>query len=324
MNWNGQREALDHLIKLRLEGDPAKREALQNEYNNKRRARVMSAMCVRPVYIPLEFTMTAAAQTSPYRALTPKLGYDVIITGVKADRQLRDCYIRRNDEQPLVLVGDESSLYLRSDEFCGQAATTGGGQLGPFYFPQPLLLEAGKRDSFEVYKTDATTDIEELNIVLIGIRVYPQSYADILYNDDEKRAVERALQMRQAPETRFLKVPVSFSTAAAAGLATNISTPEANELLLVRGIRTTLRQSLIAEIHLEGEPNWVTDECPCWAIAAEDELIHDNYLWLSKPVYIGKGKSIMIDRIINNIDANDTSLIDSQTGNTITFICDTV
>src|SRR5688572_20997407 len=137
MNWNGQREYLNHLIAARE--NPGRSSSLQADLNAKRRARVQSAVACRPVFIPLEFQMNAAGQISPYRDTTESLAYDVIVTGLKADAQTRDIVLRRTeDEKPIVYVGDELNLYLRLDDVAGISATVGGGQFGTFYLPSPI------------------------------------------------------------------------------------------------------------------------------------------------------------------------------------------
>ena len=133
MNWNGQREILDHLIAKRE--NPEQATALQTQFNQRRRQFVQKSLNVRPVYHPLKFEMNAAGQTSPYRDTTESLAYDTLIIGAKSDVQTREIIIRRTeDEKPIVYVGDEIDLNLRSDEIAGLTATVGGGQLGVFYF----------------------------------------------------------------------------------------------------------------------------------------------------------------------------------------------
>src|SRR5688572_23155366 len=101
MNWNGQRQTLDHLISLLQ--FPEKGQSLQTDFNAKRRARVQAALTTRPLFIPLQYEMTAAAQVSPYRQTTPPLSYPLVITGIKADTQTRAIVVRRTeDEKPLV------------------------------------------------------------------------------------------------------------------------------------------------------------------------------------------------------------------------------
>lgn len=319
MNWNGQRQTLDHLISLLQ--FPERKQSLQTDFNAKRRARVTAALTTRPLFIPLQYTMTAAAQVSPYRSTTPSLSYPAIITGIKADTQTRSIVIRRTeDEKPIVYVGEELNLFLRLDEVAGQGATNGGGQLGVFYFPEPIILPAGNRLTIEMYKTDVTADVEVANIVLVGMRVLNPAYAAELLDPAEKQFIESTLQMREIPRTIFLKQAITFDSAVAGGLATDLYTPEVEEPLLLRGIRTTLRQSTIS-LRVQGEPDWTIGQVPIWGLAAEDELVHDNYQWFSKPVFLHSKNQIEISRVVNSIDG---SLIDAQEGNSITWIAQTV
>ena len=319
MNWNGQRPYLDHCIAKRA--NPNAAAQLQADLNKRRRSRVDDSLTTKPVFLPLQFSMTAAGRTSPYNATTKALGYDVIITGVKADVQTRDVILRRTeDEKPLVYVGDETDLFLRTDDFSGINATTGGGQTGVFYFPSPILLQRNNRITASMFKTDTTADAEVSNIVFIGVRVFSGSYKAEAIDNDERALIEQRLEMMEIPRVVFLKVPVEFDSAIAGGLAENIFTPQVPESLLVRGVRTTLRQSLI-ELGVSGEPNWTVEPTPVWAVAGEDELVNDNYQWFSKPIFLHSGNTIEISRVTNSIDGVN---IDAQTGNTITFICETV
>lgn len=320
MNWNGQRETLDHLIKNRI--FPEKARANQDEFNAKRRSRIESALNTRPFFIPLEFNMLAAGQVSPYRAITPQLNFDFIITGFKTDSNNRDILIRRTeDERPLVYTGDQTNVYLRTDDIAGLAATVGGGQIGTFYLPKPLMLYRGQRLTVEMFKTDTTPAAEEANIVLVGIRVFRREVGEIVLDKTERERIDFLMQAREAPSIRFLKQTVSFSSGVAGGIDDNLLTPEVPEPLLVLGVRTTLRQSLIQGLRLEGEPNWMPSATPVWAVMAEDELVHDNYQWFSRPIYLRSKQGIEIERITNSIDGSN---IDSQTGETITWICETV
>lgn len=319
MNWNGQREYFNHQIAIRE--SPEKAVALQAELNAKRRAKIRSAINTRPVFLPLEFQMAAAGQIAPYRDTTEGLAYDVLITGLKSDVQTRDIVIRRTEnEQPLVYVGDETALFLRSDDLCGLAATIGGGQTGTFYLPSPMLLKAGTRLTVEMYKTDTTADAEEANIVLVGVRVFRREYGELLLDDAEKQLIEERLAMREVPAVKFLKQLIRFDIAGVGGIARNLQTPQVAEPLLIRGVRTTLRQSLI-ELRVQGEPNWTVKPVPIWAVCGEDELVHDNYIWFPKPIYLHSKNTIEIERITNSIDGVN---IDPQTTGTITWICETV
>ena len=319
MNWNGQRETLDHLIRRRL--NPGQADKLQAEFNAKRRSRIESALTTRPYFVPLSYSLNAAGQVSPYRDMTPQLPFDFLITGIKTDSQTREIVIRRTeDEKPIVYVGENLNLFLRLDEIGGLTADSGGGQLGVFYLPQPIALSRGNRLSVEVYKTDTTADPESVNIVLVGVRVFNSDYAKLVLEGDERGRIDFIVRAREIPRIVFLKQLVEFDAPGVGGEARNLFTPEVDEPLLVRGMRTTLRRSSI-EMRLEGEPEWTNGLTPIWGIAAEDELVHDNYQWFSKPVYLRSKASIEVTRVRNSIDGVN---VDAQTGNSITWICETV
>jgi len=320
MNWNGQRETLDHLIRNRIYPDRVR--ANQSEFNSKRRSRIESALHTRPFHIPLAFNMSAAGQIVPYRDTTPPLNFDFIVTGIKTDTQTRELIIRRTeDEKPVVYVGEETNLHLRADDMAGLTATNGSGQVGTFYLPKPIMLYRGGRVTVEMFKTDTTAAAEEANIVLVGVRVFRKEVGDIALDKIERERIDFLMQAREAPRTIFLKQSVAFSTNAAGGICENLLTPEVPEPLLILGVRTNLRQSLIQGLRLEGEPNWMPSAVPVWGVMGEDELMHENYQWFSRPVYLRSKQAIEIERITNSIDE---STLDEQTGNFITWICETV
>lgn len=319
MNWNGQREILDHLIAKRA--DPSNAGVVQAEYNARRRRRVEQALSTQPVYLPLTFDMQAAGQTAAYRETTQSLNYDVIITGIKADNAARDVVLRYTEnERSLLRTGNELDLYLRSDEIFGQSVSTGGGQTGVFYLPTPILLESKNRLTVEMFKTDTTADVEQANIVFIGVRVFRKDFAAGVVDDLERDRIEKALAIREAPQPILLKVKFDFDSAVAGGRAREIYTPTVDEPLLVRGIRTTLRQSEI-ELGIQGQMPWTAKLTPIWAVACEDSLEHDNYLWFSRPLFLHSSTPIVISQVVNSID--DVQ-IDAETDNTITFYCETV
>jgi hypothetical protein len=267
--------------------------------------------------------MLAIGQVVPYRATTPQLNFDYIITGFKADlASPRDIIIRRTeDEKPVVYTGDETSLYLKTGDIAGQSATLGGGQLGTFYLPKPIMLYRGGRITVEMFKTDTTGAAEEANIVLVGIRVFNRAVGEMALDPIERERINFLMQAREVPRTIFLKQAVDFDAAGVGGVCSNLLTPEVPEPLLVLGCRTNLRQSLIQGLRLESEPNWMPSATPIWGVCGEDELVHDNYQWFSRPIYLRSKQGIEIERITNSIDGAN---IDPQTGNYITWICETV
>lgn len=319
MNWNGQREYLNHLIAKAT--DPANAAALQTAFDAKRRAKIQSALNTRPVFIPLEFNMLAAGQNSPYRDTTESLAYDVVIIGAKTDCLSRDIVLRRTEnDKPFAYVGDTVNLYLKTDEIAGMASTVGGGQQGIFYFPSPIHVRSGQRLTVEMFKTDTTAGTEEANIVLIGVRTFAKSYGKALLDPRELQLIDTYIAVRETPEIRFLKQTVSFDSAIVGGVARNLYTPQVDEPLLIRGVRTSLRQSLI-EMCIQGEPNWTIEPVPSWAIGGEDDMGVENYHWFPRPIYLHSENNIEIIRITNGLDGSN---IDAQTGNTITWLCETV
>lgn len=319
MNWNGQRRFLDAAIKRRL--DPASAAAIQSEINAHRRNRINDALAVRPVYLPLRFDMEAAGRTSPYRDVTPSLDYDVIITGIQSDAQTREIIVKKTEaDTSLLRTGDNLNLNLRVDDISGLSVAVGGGQLGPFYFPTPLILPRRTRLSVEMFKTDTTADPETAFVVLIGCRVYSASYANNALGGGEIDRINRFIAAREIPEIRLLKQVINFDVAGVGGEVRNLYTPRVEEPLLLRGMRTTLEQSAI-EFGVTGEPFFTVEPTPIWSVAAEDSTGHENYHWFSKPIFLRSGQTIETRRVVNGLDGVN---FDVQNGNTITWIAETV
>lgn len=321
MTRNGQGKFLDHSIRLRSE--PERAAELQASMNADRRRRIADALNTRPVFLLLDFTLPAAGQVPPIRDTTETFNYDIILSASKSDIQDRNVNIEVGETgQRLISIGNESNLYMRSDEFSGQVPGN-GGQTGPFWWPTPLILPSGHRVTGEMYKTDTTAGADEGNIVLIGSRVYPRGLSEALLDPKERDLIERYIAIREVPRWRHLKVAVDFDSAVQGGEDRNIYTPPQEEPMLIHGMRTSLRYSNI-ELGLQGEATWTVEPTPIWGIAAEDELIHDNFHWFAKPVFLHSNTSVEIRRVVNGLYGHDSSLIDAQTGNTITFICTTV
>ncbi len=320
MNWNGQRQTLDHLISLAV--SPGRQASIQADFDAKRRSRIQSALSTRPLFLPLQFSMTAAAQTSPYRDLTPSLGYDVIITGIKTDTPSRNINIRQTEsERSLVRVGDNINLFLTGDDVAGTTAGLTPGQNGTFYLPSPIRVPQGSRVTVEMYKQDATAGAEVANVVLIGVRVLNPSWGEMLLDPDERLVIDRCLYLSPAPTPLLLKVPVNFDVAGVGGVAESIMTPRVENPLLVRGMRSNLAWSTV-ELGVAGEPTWTPRATPIWAVAQEAEQNNDAYMWFSRPVYLKSDNQITVYRVTNG--GVDNATFDDQNGNTITFICDTV
>jgi hypothetical protein len=321
MNWNGQRPYLDHLISQR--SDPNNAPVSQAAFNRQREKWVADALLTRPVYIPLSYTLPAAGQLSPIRATTPQMPYDVIITGIKTDIwPARDLNLKLNEnEETMVRVGSTENLYIRSDEIMGTTVDAGGGHVGVFPLPVPVVIGQNRRLTLEVFKTDATAADIAAHIVLIGVRVFNQAISDGLLDTQERALVDKMIRARSVPKALLLETFIDFGTATYGNIVTNTYSPQNDEPLLILGCRTDLRQSQV-EIGIVGEPRWTVGLTPSWAIAAETEIGHDNYQWYSKPIYLRSQGTIEIPRAINGIDTVNLTA-DNATGR-FTFFCKTV
>jgi len=329
MHWNGQGKNLDHLIAKRW--DPTRAAALQADFNGQRQSRIQKALQTRPVYIPLQFVLPAAGQTSPVRQTTEYLSYDVIITGIRSDSVKddgtnRDLIIERSDNtRPILAVDYDASLYLTVDEIAGKTTNAGGGKAGVFYLPSPIVLAAGERLTVQMFKTDDTDEDEISNLVFIGLAVYSREYAATMLDPREQAKISELLDYRETPQQRFLKHSFDFDSPDFGRAARNLTTPgNVDEPLLVRGLRTNLANSLIT-INLLGQPQWTVNPTPIWAIAAESDLNDDQYIWFPRPVYLRSNGSIQIPLITNGTGTPAVpGPLDPQYGNTLTWICETV
>ena len=319
MNWNGQRPYINHFVATR--SNPLQAASLQADLKARRRSRLFDACLTRPVYLNLRFEMNAAGQTAAYRDTTQTLGYDVLIIGAKSDLiQTREIIVKSAEtERSLVRVGGSSTLNLRIDEFAGLTPGN-GGQTGVMYLPSPIPLAAGERITAEVFKTDTTAAVEVGNIVLLGIRVLDKTYAESVLAAEADQ-IEQLLKQREFPQEYFQKVTFDFDSAVVGGESRNILSHRIEEPCLIRGFRTSLRFSMV-EIGIAGDLPWTPEATPCWAIGAEDEVGHDNWIWTPKPIYLRRYQQIEIRRIENG--AIDEVQVDAQTGNTFTMICETV
>jgi hypothetical protein len=339
MQRNGQGKFLDHLINRRW--DPSRGDEFQSRLTGERNAFVQKALQTRPVLIPLQFVMNAAGQTSPYRQTTSSLDYDVIITGIRSDCAVddttdgtggvvaggnRDVILERTNQlRPILATDSDTSLTLRVSEIAGKTAAIGGGKIGVFSLPSPLLLPARERITLSMFKQDTTAAVEIANVVLIGVAVYNKSYAAALLDPTEQDKINRSMAFREVPEVKYLKQTFDFDTAVFLGAARNLRSPaNVDEPLLVKGLRTNMANSLIT-IGVAGQLLWTVSPTPIWALAAESAMTEDNYLWFPRPIYLRSGATIEIPLITNGTGtAAAPGPLDAQTGNTITWLCETV
>lgn len=332
MNRNGHGALVDYWIKVLSE--PATREMERQSLAARRRQQVLASLLTRPFYLPLEFTLAAAGTPIPYTQLTAQLGYDVVITGVRTDawvaedpgvfpaagRQMVLQFTNNNESQTITRTGGDTTLYLRTDDIAGSTVDSGGGQIGVFQLPQPFYLEAGNRIQVDMFKPDNTGADVVTNVVFVGYRVLSKSVAEGVLTPRELALIDQYISLRETQEMRFLKLGVEFAAAAVGEQIENLTTTKLQEPVILRGIRTTLRQSTI-QIGIDGEAAWMPSQTPIWAVMAENDLENDAYLWFEKGVYLPSQTILNIPLIING--GIDGTNIDPTNGE-ITFIYQTV
>lgn len=331
MNRNGHGQLVDYYIKTLSEPDayPAERAAMKSKRMNK----VLASLLTRPFYLPIQFELPAAGQVQPITELTAQLGFDIVITGVRCDvwqagtpgttapsgRDVIVSFTDNNESQSLVRTGGNTTLYLKTDDFAGSTVDAGGGQLGTFQLPNPIYLRKDNRIQVDMFKTDTTGAIEYANIVFIGYRVYPKAAAESVLDARELALINRYIDNTETPVTRWMKVAVPL-VASVGAQATNLVTPRLEYPVIVRGFRTTMRYSTI-QLGVDGESSWMPSATPIWALAAENDLQVDDYLWCEKGFYLPSQTIISIPLITNG--GCDQSSVD-PTDNEFTIIYDTV
>jgi hypothetical protein len=322
MDFNGQHRVFSFLETLL--SDPAAAPAERLKLAEARRNRARNAALIQPVYLPLNFSMTAAASNLPYRATTNQLNYDVIIVGAKTNcwpgfgRQIN--FSLSDGQDNFVRTGNDPTLFLTTDDIAGSSVDASGNPNGYFYWTQPFLLQQGQTMLMEMMKTDATGAAELANVTLLAYRVFPKEQAAITIGPQDANRIDELIQIRPAPVSKVMKVAITYPAASVGSLAQNIYTPRLDDPVIIRGIRTNMSQSTIA-IGLEGGSNWMPAQTPIWAVAAENQSQVENYIWGERGLYLPANTSMVINMINGNIDQLN---FDPATGNWISFIFDTI
>lgn len=312
------KEWLKHSIDIRRFPNAAKNAEAQKGVNAARFARVEKAMYRLPVYLPLSWNLPAAGSFSPIPASTPnKINYDVIIVGAISDSPLREVRFKGSDNEinPSVL-GKSENLRLTLGDIAGtNEQNLGSGYLGISYFTSPYLLPKGSQITLEMFKGDVTPNDEVANLVFIGYRIFSERNAYTGSFDDEIAEIKAWIERREVPRQTFLKQEVIFD---AGGFANDITTPNGQEPLIVRGVRSTLTASLVTDIKIRLGMDWAIGDVPSWAIFCEPNS-NDNYLMFKEPLYLPARAEIQLS-LRNQLPG---SAFPDANGS-ITWLCETV
>lgn len=324
MNYNGNQENLNHLIAISQ--NPQLAQDLQLAVNKKRLARIEKSFATMPVFIPMTFALDAAGKLSAYSQTTETVNDDILITGIISDNGTRQFSLRRSENQEQFLyVGEAENLFLTLDEISGQSVEAKKSQEGIFYFTTPFTLYSNQRLKFDIWKTNAVPNtVELINVCLVGLRLANRKST---LGGLERERVLRGISARPVPEVRFLKQTFNFDSAIAGGRALEIRTPQADEPLLIRGVRTNFANSTI-DIRLENGASWSPKAFPIWALGAETDSTNDAFRYFERPIFLPQQSQLEMT-IKNGIYGDNDPLIyvpaiDGQNGNTITWLCESV
>lgn len=316
MNIN--KEWFTHIIdSRRFPNKTSEIKARQEKVNAGRLARVEKAMYRMPVYIPLKWVLPAIAPISPITATTNnKINFDVLIVGAISDcpnRQIR--FKSSNNEINPSYLGKDVATNLVVGDIAGTTMQySNDAQIGIFEYTSPFILYPNNQLTIEMYKD--TTDNEEIsNLVFVGYRIFSEKFTFTNFQEDEIKEIKGFISQREIPRQKWLKHEIKFD---AEGFASDVLTPDIDEPLIIRGIRTDLKHSVIQRIKFQNHLDWLTEDTPIWAIASETRG-NGNYHYFKQPLYLPRKSAIQID-LKNTIDG--TSYIDGD--GSITWLCETV
>jgi hypothetical protein len=305
MDFNGNTHTLNHLIGVRRRPQTARSE--QDKFDQQRFNRILAVLATRPHICALRFALPAAASVTPISVNTPTLRHDLIITGAMTNSTRPFEFEKRNQaRQQIYIEASDFATRFNLDDYAGQVVPEGGFN-GVFYYPHPFVIGEGTFETFKVYKVDA--DPAEIAwLVFNGLRVFPENYAEAQLSAQQAERIKAAILDREAPRTHYAKVKIDFDGAGKA----SFKTPKFEEPHILRGVKTTLNQSLI-KFHIEGEADLTSnpDEnglggyVPLWSFAAQEGNKRELYGWQQRGLFIDSNKRIYGD-LINTLDGAAT------------------
>jgi hypothetical protein len=307
MSFNGNKIWADYLANIKRSNAADKDKAIK-EMNAKRLQRVEKARAARPVILPLQFSLRPSARVQPYTERTGRLNYPTDILGAITDLPEIATNIRDlTSESAWVSVGADPIQQASARDLAGTK------EIGAHYYQIPFELQPGNRLTVDVFREVSTTDPDPTVYwwAFLGRRIYSQQADEAKLTPDERDTINRLINFRRVPEVRFLTMPVAFAGGVAA-----TATPEQNEPLLIRGVRTGLANSTIV-IRIEGEDAWMPSPAPIWALAAARTNTSERYSFFERPIYLPAHTALrasLVNTLGGAVDANSF----------ITFLAETV
>lgn len=292
-------EAFEHLVRKLNKPTLAIKD--QQDFNEIRLQNVIEALTVKPVFLPVQIQMPAAVQTLPISGYTTELKYPVVITGAITDGENKKISFGFNLENTKPFVSTNATATKLTLEAIAGKSLQSAGRNGIQEF-QPFLLQANDTLKVDVYKPEATNDIEMVTICFVGYRVFSDAFINEVFTPEIEAKVRKEIQLRVTPQQRFDACAVEFSDNVATANTTKVDEPR-----LVYGFRTTVSDAMLVVGFDNNEP-FSKDYFPIWAIAAEAGNNPDNYRFLKRPIFLAPGERLYFylkDSINGTVFAGD-------------------
>jgi hypothetical protein len=288
----------------------------QKTVNAGRLVRVEKSFYKLPIYLPMQWTLPAVPPVAPIVETTDnRLDFDVLIVGAIADAPSREFRFKNSpSEINPSFISRELNINLSLADIAGTIEPFIEGQRGIFYYTSPFILYKGQQLTLEMFKKDATANDVLVNLVWVGYRIFSEKATWLGYESTEATDAKKFIALREVPRQIWLKQEVQFD---ANGFANDIRTPDIDEPLLIRGVRSTLNASMIKSLKIQNGLEMVVGEVPSWAVFCEPNP-HQNFHYFRESIFLPRKTALQIT-LKNTIDG-----LTYDPSGTITWLCETV
>lgn len=260
---------------------PATAAVSQAAFDRLRLKAVEDALLMRPQFIPVQHRLPAVAQAAPISEVTDDLRFDVIVTGVVTDAENRTARLYKNREtKSTINYGNQPNLKLTMDALAGHNVAT-AGFAGVQDLEQPLLLNEAEYLTLEIYQETSPGSEEVVTSCFNAYRTYTKAHAEAQMSPDVRRAVERSIRGRIAPEVNYDIIKVEFDGAGNA----YCETPKLEEPSLILGFRSTFSDAMVS-LGFSNNFNFSKKPFPIWALANEANNSRGVWNRLKSPIFV--------------------------------------
>ena len=272
-------KTFDHLTQRLIY--PATANVSQAAFDKQRLKAVEDALLLRPHYLPVQHLLPATAQAAPISEVTDDLRFDVVVTGIVTDAENRTARLYKNREtQSTINYGNQPNLKLSMDAIAGHNVAT-AGFAGVQDLEQPFYLSEAEYLTLEIYQETSPGAEERVTTCFNGYRTYTRAHAEAQMSPDVRRAVERAIRSRIAPEVNYDVIKVEFDGAGNA----YCETPKLDEPSLILGFRSSFSDAMVS-LGFSINFNFSRRPFPIWALANEANNSRGVWNRLKSPLFV--------------------------------------